>query len=586
MKKRLLLFLILLFILPTVVAKQGHMFLLAVRESPEGYRGSVADLYLEIKPGNGRVFMETFPLSKLDTQISTRFAKEIACDYLSFDCGRYDFFYTIKAGSAIIGGPSAGAAIAVLTATLLDGLLIDERVTITGTINSGGLIGPVSGLRAKIDAAAKANISHVLIPKGERFTKEELNLTLDLEDYAEKYGIKVIEVADLTEALYQFTGKWFKELEKELEINKDYLDIMSGLAIRLCDRSKILYKRVAESRIDRGLIDKEFVELEEKGLNYSEKGELAFEDERYYSAASYCFGANLNFRQLIIKIENWTDFEIVEKEIADLNEEMDGVDIQTITDLEAYMVVKERLKNAEDSLSKARESYEREEVDYIKHLAKAIERIYSARSWAWFFGVKSKEFVFDKERLRDGCLSKISEAEERYQYAKLFFPGRLDETKKELDYAYEDLDNGDYELCLFKASKAKAEVDVILSVIGVEEKQIEDLLSNKLKVVKRIIIEQQEKGIFPVLGYSYYEYASSLKDDLYAALLYSEYALELSRLDLYFKEKEIIKEIRAVAVDLSTVLIFISGVLFGIFLVLFLRKKMIKGRKRIKRKKK
>ena len=64
--------------------KTNHIKLLAVSERSEGnITGATADLFLEIKPGEGRVFIDTFPLTKLDTQISTRFAKEIACDLLN-----------------------------------------------------------------------------------------------------------------------------------------------------------------------------------------------------------------------------------------------------------------------------------------------------------------------------------------------------------------------------------------------------------------------------------------------------------------------------------------------------------------------
>ena len=62
MKKVLFLLIILsLFLLPNVLATQGHMKLLAVKETENGYEGGIADLYLEIKPGSGRVFLETFP---------------------------------------------------------------------------------------------------------------------------------------------------------------------------------------------------------------------------------------------------------------------------------------------------------------------------------------------------------------------------------------------------------------------------------------------------------------------------------------------------------------------------------------------
>jgi len=148
-------------------AQSGHMKLLAVSDTQDGEVGGIADLYLEINSGTGRVFLETFPLTKVDTQISTRLAKEIACDFADIDCSKYDFFYTITADSPIIAGPSAGAAITILTFSLIKNVDFKEDVAITGTINSGGLVGPVGGLKAKIEAASKDGIKKALIPLGE-----------------------------------------------------------------------------------------------------------------------------------------------------------------------------------------------------------------------------------------------------------------------------------------------------------------------------------------------------------------------------------------------------------------------------------
>jgi len=338
MKKLLILILLLFLTLPQVSAKQGHMNLLAVKESTN--EGSTADLYLEIKPGRGRVFIETIPLSKLDTQISTRFAADIACNYLNVDCSKYDFFYTVNADSPIIGGPSAGAATAVLTVAVLEGIEIKKDISITGTINSGGLIGPVGSLKEKIEAAASLNMSKVLIPKGERFLKE-FNLTLDLADYAKKYNITIVEVTDLTEALYHFTGKKFKKDIPELVINPEYKKTMRSLAINLCNRTEKLRKEVSEFNLtDISLIDKGFVAVEKLAINLTEKGNAAFKSEMYYSAASYCFGANVNYKGLLLKLNKYNDFESVEKEIKDFDGNLNNISIKTITDLQAYMVVK------------------------------------------------------------------------------------------------------------------------------------------------------------------------------------------------------------------------------------------------------
>ncbi|MEK6901034.1 MAG: S16 family serine protease, partial [Nanoarchaeota archaeon] len=150
--KVILSLLLILLLIPSLSAQNGkqyHLKLLAVQEEGTTYIGSNADLYLELKEGTGRVFLDTFPLTKADTQISTRFAKDIACTHFKLDCDYYDFIFTIRATSNIVGGPSAGAAAAALTTIAVLDLPYTQDVAVTGTINSGGIIGPVGGVKEK-----------------------------------------------------------------------------------------------------------------------------------------------------------------------------------------------------------------------------------------------------------------------------------------------------------------------------------------------------------------------------------------------------------------------------------------------------
>ena len=247
---------------------------------------------------------------------------------------------------------------------------------------------------------------------------------------------------------------------------------------------------------------------------------------------------------------------------------------ETITDLQTYAIVKERLIEAESYLDISEERLGKGEMnESISSLAYAIERFYSAEAWSEFFNNKGKKFDFNNDVLRKSCITKIMEAEERYQYVILFFPDVLADTKKEIDLAYSDMENEDYDLCLFKASKAKAESDIILSTLGVEEEHVDNLLDKKLEIVGRNIVETSKKGLFPIIGYSYYEYAKSLKDsDKYSALLYSEYALELSNLDIYFDNN---KKTHMPYIDKRFFSALLLGILIGLLsgLLLFRRKK-------------
>ncbi len=549
-------------------AKQGHMKLLAVRETENGgYEGGIADLYLEIKPGSGRVFLETFPLTRTDTQMSTRFAKAIACDTLERDCDDTDFFYTITADSAIIAGPSAGASIAILTAAMLEGLKLDDRYAMTGTINSGGLIGSVGGLKEKVEAAKKAGLEKVFIPSGEMIVKAD-NKTTDLNNLSRQLGIQVIEISTLSEALKEFTGRESRETYKNIEISDEYTSTMKLLAKDLCDRSSKLKAQARNT--DYG---DNYSALKANAQNLTTKGREAFEKQIFYSSASYCFGANVELSTLLLLSKNLSrqettnEIEKLNGLIAGFNSKVDKADKKTITDLEAYIAIKERLGEAEESSMQALKLLNgtNKTDSAARQLAYASERLNSAYSWASFIGKKGAAFNLNKDVLKKSCQNKISEADERKQYVELYFPNTLERIKKEIENAVAELEKGKYETCLSTASKAKADVDIILSVFGVDNSQYRNIVDIKLAILKNNIARQAAKGIFPILGYSYYEYANSLKEtDVLSALIYSEYSLELGNLDIYFKKSSAKKKGFETGIDKKLAGVFIIGVLTGI----------------------
>ncbi|MBI1970085.1 hypothetical protein HYS48_05300 [Candidatus Woesearchaeota archaeon] len=556
-----LLILLVLLLAPAVTAqKKGSMKLLAVTETPAGIKGSAAELHLEIKPGEGRVFMESSPASKIDTQISTRFAKEIACKYLENNCDRYDFFYTIEAESSIIGGPSAGAAVTILTISLLNDISLNQSVAITGTINSGELIGPVGYLKEKINAARQAGVKKVLVPI-EREIIAEGNTTINLTDYGRKRGLEIVSVGTIDEALKEFTGKPPSKQRREITIHTSYTETMRHLAESLCQRSSELQQRVEETPNWNSSIWMEAVNATQDGWKF-------YNGERYYSAASYCFGSNVKYSLLLLEQRNLSKEDIrqlqekTQETINEQNRKTNTKEIQTITDLETFMVVKDRLIEANDFLNLSKEALEKDEEDALQNLAFSIERINSAISWNKFFDTKGKKFALEEKNLKRSCIDKIAEAEEHYQYLQLFFPNLLPNVRQDIERAYIDLARGNYALCLSKATIAKAQVNTVLSSIGVDQENIGSLLARKLAAAEKSIAEQTERDIFPILGYSYYEYANSLKDDNpISALLYAEYALELSNLDMYFPEYSFSLDIPVE--EWANILIFVIGISIG-----------------------
>ena len=213
--------------------------------------------------------------------------------------------------------------------------------------------------------------------------------------------------------------------------------------------------------------------------------------------------------------------------------------LKTITDLETYMVVNDRLTESKEHLTQALFYLAKNDTNTsLYELAYGIERLNSAHSWSVFFGEPGRLFDINKKVLEDSCLKKISEVEERIQYIELYVPTSTSDARQAVRKSYDDFNSGNPELCLYKASIAKAKVDVVLNNLAINLDKIDEVIEDRSQIVNSIIAKQNQKDIFPILAYSYYEYANSLKEnDKYSALLYLEYALELGNLDIYFPKK-------------------------------------------------
>lgn len=68
-------------------------------------------------------------------------------------------------GGVPVDGPSAGAGIAVAIWSAMKGIPVDNTAAITGEISIRGLICPVGGVPAKINAAKEAGVKRVFIPQ-------------------------------------------------------------------------------------------------------------------------------------------------------------------------------------------------------------------------------------------------------------------------------------------------------------------------------------------------------------------------------------------------------------------------------------
>jgi len=113
-----------------------------------------------------------------------------------------DWVITVKNRSynALTEGVSASGAVAVGLVAAWRGDNVKPDVALTGKIKPDGRIEPVGALLIKIEAAAHAQFTTILVPRGQPAPVDR-----DFLQLATQWNIKVIEVATLEEAYLLMT---------------------------------------------------------------------------------------------------------------------------------------------------------------------------------------------------------------------------------------------------------------------------------------------------------------------------------------------------------------------------------------------
>ncbi len=183
--------------------------------------GVITIIAVEAAKGSGRTLVDINNLLYwADTQNSIRIARKVAQEVTGINVSNYDLVYYIYANASVVGGPSAGAAITIATIAALLNKTIKPNVSITGSINHDGTIGPVGDIKAKAEAAKQAGMTTFLVPltqskeviyetkkhcekfgMAEFCTIEQIPKRVDI---GEEVGINVVEVQNIREAMDYF----------------------------------------------------------------------------------------------------------------------------------------------------------------------------------------------------------------------------------------------------------------------------------------------------------------------------------------------------------------------------------------------
>ena len=180
--------------------------------------GLLCDLSVEVRPGDGDVFYRIQPYAQVDLQYSAETAAEVAAQMAGIDLSDIDVSFEIDAPAQMIGGPSAGVAMTVVTYAAIENRQVRDDVVVTGEIRPDGSIGSVGAILAKAEAAEEAGKELFLVPLGQsrvvtyRQVIRQVGhfqiidyepVVVDLNQYAEEHGwsLEIQEVSMVEETI-------------------------------------------------------------------------------------------------------------------------------------------------------------------------------------------------------------------------------------------------------------------------------------------------------------------------------------------------------------------------------------------------
>ncbi len=589
----------------TIDERHVRLYLPAIEKINEKERGVLAILDIYVKKGNGHIFIDTMPLTEVDTQSSARIAREVVSSLLDIDPEEYDLFFVIKSNAPIVGGPSAGASMTVgLLAAMLN-LSLRNDVIMSGTINIDGTIGQVGGILEKAHAAALHNFSLFLIPKGQRNYNG-----IDVINYAkEKWNITIIEVDNVKDAFKYFTGFEIKTKKYDFKENEEVKKAMKEIAEKYIEEVE---KRIenAEKRLKKLVLDyseensiRSLINIQKEKLNETKK---LFEKGRYYSSSSYSFSIGIETAY----IENLLDFlesnrkkSVIENKLKNIELllinltdkiEKEKEKMDSISDIEIISISEDRLSDCENNVQEAwKQFYNSKYEDSIRYLSYAQERAKTVENWLYLTNRFSEVKIdFNFSKLKTIIEKDISEIVSYMGYAGIM---GIDVTniKDSLEKAKEYLEYGKYSSSLFKLVSTKSEIDVNM-ILESKTNKTKDFLDEVKNDASKKISEAFRKGIIPILALNYYEYGETLEEkDLKAALSYFVSAKNFAKNSIkvfeIYREKDSIIEEKSVEIipyeverckEEYIVLSFVCGAATSFIIFIFLKSQ--KKRKGIK----
>ncbi|RLE55841.1 MAG: hypothetical protein DRJ40_07415 [Thermoprotei archaeon] len=535
----------------------------AVSRTEEGKLvGTITTIEIAVlKPGNGTVYISTTPLTELDMQAAAKVAAIVASELADVPYVKYDFLINVRAPTVIVGGPSASALMAVAMYALLKNLTLNTTVYMTGMVNPDGSIGPVGGILEKAEAVARAGGKVFLIPLGQRYvvTYETIKQVIgpitrivrkpkvvDVVEYArKKWGLKVIEVGSVEEALQYFTG-----IEMELTYPRK-LKLPPTVAMHFRDVAEYLLSRVSsilEEKKLREVYGSEVKRVEDevrKTESYLDRG-------LYYVAASMAFRTYIDALELklLSEVRDLSPdkaIEVLEEKFRELSNEFRNCisdlrshqEVSSVSDVSVLIAVAERLSVAETLierikglLQEAKEGMYGVIRDIVSDLAYLQARLETAMLWMRLLGKVSSGVATKHLPIDNLAYILFDQARSIYSYTS--------EIVREVGLA-EALERfiAEAEWCLKKAEYYLHSGDFLMTIalsirsitcssaaMNILSAQREEVMEYLIEYAKKMALYNTEKclkrGIVPIVSISYIELANETRDSTLKLVLYRQ----------------------------------------------------------------
>ena len=421
--------------------------------------GVVTAIEARTAKGTGDVFVSITPLVSLDTQNSEKTAVKIASERAKANPNNYDVFFRISSSAEVVDGPSAGAALTLLSYSEFTGKKIRGDLVVTGTIERDGRIGKVGGIFEKANAIASVNSSKVrifLIPRG-----QALQSGVDLRGYAnEKWNLQVAEIDNIDELI----GYAFTPTGSKLDIIEKVTPPLNLIPFSASRKTKP-FEDLARTELDEtvaGLSDAEknrtnnqsgfvFAQLKE-ALNTS-KQQLS--KGYYYSSANTAFLSGVALDDL--KLSNASSEQLFSG-IGGLKKTLNGIDFaQTTSDnLEWVTGAKLRYYWAKRKINETESKSSLPPIYLIDSYSVANSWATASKRLNAIAGNVSTGRQIDESHLREIAFEYLNSA------SRLEKEGKLDsEGLNHFDSARDSFDDGEYAASAFDSSLAIAYSDAL-----------------------------------------------------------------------------------------------------------------------------